>query len=235
MLEENLAASEELVGSGETEITVSQERPLSGLFRHARLVVFLSVASAVALIVSDLNTMTFIQRVQDSTYRSQSALNAAAATVDGWTAMTNTIFFIIFVWSAIVIGRWTYRAMANVRSSGLTTSVSPGWAVGWYFIPVAFLWMPFRGLAQIWRGSHGHEPTGDALLPGAMRVWWAAFLLTNFAARLASTLSETEDLGRLQTSISVNILSHLAHILAALTILKIMRQITSAQQVVAGT
>lgn len=214
-------------------MTVSQEKPLSGLFRHARLVVFLYVASLAALIVNDLNFATFITRVQDNAYSSRSALNAAAETVESLAVLTGTISLIIFVWSATVIGRWTYRAMANVRSSGLTTSVSPGWAVGWYFIPVASLWMPFRGLAQIWRGSHGHEPTGDALLPRAMQVWWAAWLLGFFATRLAMALSETEDLVRLQTSVLVNILSGLAHIVAALTILKIMRHITSAQKVVA--
>src|SRR5688500_9582042 len=46
------------------------------------------------------------------------------------------VFTLVFVVSVIVVAMWIHRAHANLRDAGLDgLEFSPGWAVGWYFIP----------------------------------------------------------------------------------------------------
>jgi hypothetical protein len=49
---------------------------------------------------------------------------------------------------------WIYRANSNARQLGATDmQFSPGWSVGWYFIPIANLWKPYQAMCEIWRAS----------------------------------------------------------------------------------
>ncbi len=58
---------------------------------------------------------------------------------------------------------------------------TPGWSVGWYFIPVANLWKPYQVMKEIWNVSHKCLATGHSVLGW----WWALWLLSNFLGRIA--------------------------------------------------
>jgi hypothetical protein len=74
---------------------------------------------------------------------------------------------------------WQHRAHENLRALGVGgLSYSPGWAVGWWFIPIANLVLPYLVMLELWRAS---EPKGTpgwlreriaALLP----LWWISYL-----------------------------------------------------------
>ena len=54
------------------------------------------------------------------------------------------------------------RANRNARAFGAPMSNSPGWAAGWFFVPVAFWWKPYYAMKEIWQGSDP-DPTVHAL------------------------------------------------------------------------
>ena len=178
--------------------------------------------------------INFINKSQTGGFSSDWALQDSANSVDQWSQVTGYAFLAIFVWSAITISVWTFRAMKNVRQSGYVTTVSPGWAVGWYFIPVAFLWMPFRGMAQIWRATFERAPTGKTALPSTMRWWWAFFLLSNFSAQVSTRMMESAlvrmDMDALVASGSVGVLWGILQIASALLILNLITRITEQQK-----
>ena len=68
--------------------------------------------------------------------------------------------------SLIALLIWLYRANANARALGATDLMgSPGLAVAWFFIPIAFLFMPFMTVRDTWgerqpAGLAGAERTG---------------------------------------------------------------------------
>lgn len=64
---------------------------------------------------------------------------------------------------------WIYQVHAARRGR---TSMTPGMAVAWWFVPVANFFMAPATLASAWRGVMGRGPGG---LVGA---WWAFFILT---------------------------------------------------------
>lgn len=91
----------------------------------------------------------------------------------------------------IVFGVWIVRSGKNAwlfarltRSTWRAGSLSapkflddtPGWAVGWYFIPIASLWKPYVAMRDIVRAS-----TLDAGLPGwLLPFWWTLWILSQF-------------------------------------------------------
>src|SRR5262249_18210165 len=59
---------------------------------------------------------------------------------------------------------------------------TPGWAVGWYFIPFANLVVPVRAVGQMWRGTFGQ--IGEYKDSGVIGLWWAAWLVDNILGNI---------------------------------------------------
>ena len=209
-------------------------KPLSGMIKHANVVIVFFVLASAIVIVADLSLGVFISQILEGSFASEAELNSQAANVDAFAQGSNIAFLLIFAWSIIVIGRWTYRAMKNLREMGYETTVSPGWAVGWHFVPIALLWMPFRGMAQIWRGSVHGAPTGDANLPGAMRMRWATWLVGNWLSYGGFQMQEAgltgDDLEVVQIALGIGVVGSGLHIVSAILLLGLMKQVTNAQE-----
>lgn len=81
---------------------------------------------------------------------------------------------------------WFYRANANARALGATDLMgSPGLAVAWFFIPIAFLFMPYMVVRDTWKASGDPKDWQGRSAPPLIWLWWACFL----GAAIAGTLS----------------------------------------------
>lgn len=57
---------------------------------------------------------------------------------------------------------WLYRAAKNNEALGRQNPrLGPGWAIGGWFIPIAWFVIPFIVLDDVWRGSDPSVPRGD--------------------------------------------------------------------------
>ena len=72
------------------------------------------------------------------------------------------LFLLISVLFHVAFLRWVYVTNRNAQQWSDSMSISPGWNVGWFFVPVASLWMPFRGVCE----TRGASIDPDA--PGAV-------------------------------------------------------------------
>ena len=107
--------------------------------------------------------------------------------------------FVLLIVTAIVFLMWVYRSCANVHTFGAQNlRITPGWSVGWFFVPIASLWMPYKGMSQIMRASRNPanweaEPTGPLV-----GWWWFFYLFTyitnTIVARLAKDAETIEDM-----------------------------------------
>ena len=88
-----------------------------------------------------------------------------------------------------MIGRWIFRAAWNLRHLGAKRlEYTPGWSVGWYFVPFANLVMPFRAMREIWLASH--EPTRwRETSVGTLTIWWTLWLLVSILGNISWRLS----------------------------------------------
>lgn len=65
---------------------------------------------------------------------------------------------------AIVWLIWQHRAQKNLEGLGATwLRFTPGWAVGWWFVPFANLVKPFQTMRELWKASG--DPYGWQTLP----------------------------------------------------------------------
>jgi len=84
------------------------------------------------------------------------------------------------------------RANKNARAFGSPMSNTPGWAAGWFFVPVAFWWKPYDAMKEIWQGSepdpsvYAWHSRVSPLLPW----WWAMWVLRTVAAIAGSFIGK---------------------------------------------
>ncbi|KAF0092921.1 MAG: hypothetical protein E1N59_3319 [Puniceicoccaceae bacterium 5H] len=80
------------------------------------------------------------------------------------TGLTGWIFFLL----------WVYRAQLNLRFLGARDrDFSPGWAVGWFFIPLANLVKPFEMMTQLAERSRAPSmPSRPWRQMGALILFW---------------------------------------------------------------
>ena len=86
----------------------------------------------------------------------------------------------------IIFLMWIYRANKNLHAlSNMHMKFTPGWSVGWYFIPVANLFMPFQSMREIWEVAHKGRPSRQAVL----YWWWIMWIGSNMIGGVAAQFS----------------------------------------------
>lgn len=86
---------------------------------------------------------------------------------------------------------WQHRAQSNLRLRRPDARYSPGWAVGWWFIPFANFVMPYRTMRELWQGSTSDGPLREP--SPRVSVWWVAFLASGALGTAAGVLALSED------------------------------------------
>ena len=141
--------------------------------------------------------------------------------------------YLVYMGAWLVCGflvlRWTFRAQRNLRLLDREEAqMAPGWAVGWYFVPLANLWKPLEGMQQIRDGSFlaaNRYPEDGPQLAG----WWAVWLGALVAGRI-STADEWTASAAAGWWFEAASLALFA--LAAFLLIGITRRITEAQTTV---
>jgi len=90
----------------------------------------------------------------------------------------------------VVFCMWIHRANYNARQLGaVDMKFTPGWAVGWYFIPIYFLWKPYQAMKEIWQASSNPARWHDEPCGSILPLWWTSFLLSNVVMIAAARFS----------------------------------------------
>ena len=105
--------------------------------------------------------------------------------IDNWYYNSEILILDIFVIFTGLLGsvsvlaliilffRWVYLSNINSRLMGAKNmQFSPGWAVGWNFIPLMNLFMPFRIMKEIWKTSKDSENWESLETPSIIIWWW---------------------------------------------------------------
>jgi Domain of unknown function (DUF4328) len=90
---------------------------------------------------------------------------------------------------------WTHRVAKNSVAMGANLSITPGWAVGYYFIPIVSWWMPYAAMVQVWDASDP-DPRSDphqSRSHGLLVVWWISWLASRGVHLVVSRWEEPAD------------------------------------------
>ena len=85
---------------------------------------------------------------------------------------------------------WFYRVNSNARAMGAEDLMgSPGLSVGWFFIPFAFLFMPYVVVRDTWKASEAPRDWQGRRASPLIGFWWAAFLAASIASFIAARIA----------------------------------------------
>jgi hypothetical protein len=94
---------------------------------------------------------------------------------------------IVYIATIVMFCVWTYRMNANIHALGAANlRFTPGWAVGWYFIPIANLWKPYQVMNEIWRASRNPGGWQDDASSSIVGWWWFWWIISSVQVSLGS-------------------------------------------------
>lgn len=120
--------------------------------------------------------------------------------------------------------RFIYRAMRNLHSiQSPAVKISPVWSVGYYFIPIANLFMPANAMSQVYHGTH--EAVGESSRQSSpIPFWWTPWLIAGVPESIADNAG-MYGLG----AFTLYALSSACGIIAALILIRIGRRVADRQ------
>lgn len=146
--------------------------------------------------------------------------------------------------AGIVFLVWVHTVFKNLHGALRSRAVefSPGWAVGWWFVPIANLFKPKQVMNEAWTASA--PGTSDPTLPVAYSVprkppsllswWWAAWigagLISRFSVGWYSGDPMTRSASSLQTEFLWGAIGAGVYVVAAILAIQVVRDITQRQE-----
>jgi hypothetical protein len=142
---------------------------------------------------------------------------------------------IVFIVTAIVWLFWQHRAYSNLRLIGARdTELTPGWSVGYWFIPIINLVKPYQVTAELYRRSelqNRRDPIGGLSGPSLVGWWWFAYLSMNVLGRIYATMVKTaKTLPALVSATSLSIVQDVVAVIACIVAIMVVRSIDRFQQ-----
>jgi hypothetical protein len=190
---------------------------LKGRARFATFAAYAAMLGFAAMLLVDL------QRALGTLSFSHPTANDAA-----W-AMLYVAGSLIFYVSVVPVSLWIYRAHANLTAADIDgLEYTPGWSVGWFFVPIANLFKPFGAMRELWNASH-HENDGfsrDA--PPELTAWWGCFIVGNIVVNISTRIDAIGESGEVAGAV-VSLLGLALLAGSAWLLVRIIGRITSAQ------
>ena len=183
---------------------------------------------ALIAVVSQFFEINLLQRIANGSFVSEEVLMAEANANDLRQQGIAILYLLVFAVAGIASLIWTYRAAVNSRYlEEQPPRISPGWAVGWYFIPIASLWMPYRAMKEIAERS---SPSGKLPAHLSLGWWWLLWITTAFGGNLLLRVAlSADDIGSLIAAGWLSIVLGIANLPLVWIYVRIIESITRLQ------
>jgi hypothetical protein len=194
---------------------------------------YAQIVVAVVSMLSGYLEYELLSDYQRGAYTSQEEAVADGEASDQRQGIIGIVHLVVFVVSGFLILRWIHRANYNARQLGAENmKFTPGWSIGYYFIPILTLWKPYQAMKEIWKASKNPSDWELQNTSGLLPIWWTLWLVSNFLGQAVFRLSmRAEELNEL---INLNIVTQISHVLGvplALVFLAIVNNIQNMQKV----
>lgn len=137
----------------------------------------------------------------------------------------------LFLGTAIAFLVWLYRAEVNVRALGAEDMmVSPGWAVGWFFVPLVQLVMPFVAVRELWKASATPRDWQLGASSPVIALWWACWLGSVISGNIAFALSRMDDYDAFLAADFIGMISAAFTIPSAILLAAVIGRIQAMQE-----
>jgi len=147
-------------------------RDPTNLTRWLRHFLYASVCASTLLLFSDVLDYLFISSYDPRNYSLEEFLEAYERINGDRHLFIGLGLLGIQLTTSILFLMWIYRANSNARQLGAQgMKFSPGWSVGFYFIPILWFWKPYQAMKEIWQASKAPS-SWKSEKPGSILPWW---------------------------------------------------------------
>lgn len=151
---------------------------------------------------------------------------AEANANDARQALIGVVQLAVMVVTVVVFAVWIYGANRNARAlSPGEVDITPGWSVGWFFVPIANLFKPYQAVKQIDAASGPED--GTALLG----FWWGCWILAGIVGHVSFRMTmnaETPD--EMISADQVSLFSEAMSLPLGVLAIAVVRRIHSRQE-----
>ena len=154
---------------------------------------------------------------------------------DGRERLITIVSLLLFIGAGICWWMWQHRAYANLRLIGSRdTEYTPGWSVGYWFIPIVNIFRPYQITSEIYRRSelqNVRDPIGGLSGPPLIGAWWFVYLAWGATLRFyAIMVKDAKTLPTLITATNIELTAHAVGLAAAILALQVIRSIDRFQE-----
>jgi hypothetical protein len=178
----------------------------SSLTKFLKTMLWVSLGISIISLLSDFMQMNLLS--------SGTFSQAAAESNDSRQQIMGILYLVAFIVTGISFLKWIHLANSNCHGFGAQgMEFTPGWSIGYYFIPFINLYKPYRAMKEIWKVSTNPANWQNERGSSLLGWWWALWLISNFLGQAAFRMSMRADtISSLQASTTISIISRIIDI-----------------------
>lgn len=144
--------------------------------------------------------------------------------------VSGVAYTLVYLVAGFLTLKWIYRVNLNASLLAPSKEVRPAWAVGWYFIPFAALYMPFKAMRETWQISQSPQGWRNVETPPLLRWWWGLFILNGLLGNISTRLSfSAKSVDEVASSNQFNVLTSIVAVALILVLMAVVRRVTEVQ------
>jgi len=177
-------------------------KPVTRTYRDARrmtrvlrwLLIGLAVISAI-IAAAKLSHYRVLQAILDQNASALASFSQITRLLIASMSPLELAQAIVLCVAAALFAMWVHRMQANTFALGiLDLRYTPAWAVGWYFVPIANLWIPYRVMQEIWCANRNPADWQYDTAPRLLIMWWLLWLASVVYVSISINYGPPQDL-----------------------------------------
>ena len=203
----------------------------NNLTSWVRYMLYAQIVIAIIAIGSNSLEYQLLSDYQNDAYTSLERAIADGEVNDQRQLMIARVNAAIVIVSGFLILRWIHRSNYNARQLGAKEmKFTPGWSIGYYFIPILAFWKPYQAMKEIWKASHNPHDWQSEKASSILGLWWTLWIVTNMLGdRVFLKFISAEELSELMNVNFISQIFEVLSILLAIVMLSIINKIYTAQ------
>ena len=174
-------------------------KDLTSLTKFLKGMLWISLGLSVIALLSDFMQMNLLSAGSFS--------QAEADANDIRQRFIAVLQIVAFLVTGIAFLKWIHRANSNCHGFGAQgMKFSPGWSIGYYFIPILLLYRPYQAMKEIWKVSTSPTNWQNEMGGPLLGWWWALWLIAGFLGQASFKMSmKANTVSSLQDSTAMSI------------------------------
>jgi hypothetical protein len=200
---------------------------------------YISLALVPVALVFDLIEYNLLISIPDATYDPTSDFGSKAEASDLRQQIMGSVQIAISVANFILWFVWIFKSNKLAQAFGASgMKYSPGWSIGWYFVPILNLFHPYLAMKELYLASLSpkqfdvnRDVTEQPESLNFVGMWWLFWIVDSGISKFAFRYSiKAEAIDELVFSTKLIMCSELSSVAIAVASLLLLKHMRAAQE-----